>query len=179
MKALVLGGRTGLLGQALVKTLVDGGHEAAVLGRGDGDLLNVDFLAEVIDREKPEAIFNAVAWTQVDEAETHENEAMQWNRALPGNLARLTKSRGIYMLSYSTDFVFSGQKNSPYKPDDLTGPLSVYGASKLEGERQIAALGGNLWCIVRTAWLFGPGKKKFYHHHYRRLPQARLRVCGA
>ncbi len=160
-KALILGGRTGLLGQALVRTLNAHDWTAAALGREDGDLHDVDFLKEQLERTAPDVIFNTVGWTQVDAAEDEKDAALRWNRALPDSLARLVKGTSCHLVHYSTDFVFSGAGDRPYTEADTPKPLSVYGASKLAGEQAVLQLAPENSCIVRTAWLFGPGRKNF------------------
>lgn len=160
-KALVLGGRNGLLGQALVRSLAAHGWEAVCLGREDGDLMDAEWMAEQLEALAPQAVFNTVAWTQVDDAEDHPGEAMRINRGFPALLGRLLCSASIPLVHYSTDFVFNGRKQSPYTTDDTPDPDSVYGETKLAGEQALLASGLERCCIIRTAWLFGPGRKNF------------------
>ena len=160
-RALVFGGRHGLLGQALMRTLKSRGWEALSLGREDGDLLDQGWMSEQIRQLQPQAIFNAVAFTQVDDAEDQPAAARRINRDLPALLGHLLKGTGIHLLHYSTDFVFNGRKDSPYKTDDTPNPLCVYGRTKLEGEKALAASGLETCCVLRTSWLFGPGRKNF------------------
>ncbi len=160
-RALVLGGRTGLLGQALMRVLISKGWQVESLGRNDGDLLNISFVEKAIDRVRPDFIFNTTAWTQVDNAEDDERDAFIWNRALPAFLAQIVKTRSIHLIHYSTDFVFSGENAQCYSEESSTNPLSVYGRTKLAGERAIMQIAPDNCCILRTAWLFGPGRKNF------------------
>jgi dTDP-4-dehydrorhamnose reductase len=160
-KALVLGGHTGLLGKALMDELDRCAWSATPLGRQDGPILDVNFLARKIKRIAPDVIFNAIAWTQVDEAETHSIEAMALNRGLVSSLAHNIKGSSIRLVQYSTDFVFDGAKQTPYATEDATNPESVYGATKLAGEQALGVLPPEQYCIMRTAWLFGPGRKNF------------------
>lgn len=161
-KTLVLGGATGLLGQSLMAALACRGIETSALGREDGDLLNPSFLRAELERRKPDLIFNTVAWTQVDAAEDHPEAAMSVNRALPDALARIVSGMpDVWLIHYSTDFVFSGEEATPRKETDQTGPQAVYGSTKLAGERAVQAILPNRSCIIRTAWLFGPGRKNF------------------
>ena len=90
-KALILGGATGLLGQALTANLHKNGWQTETLGRGDGDLLDMEFLKARLDAAKADVVFNTVAWTQVDDAEDHPDDAMLVNRTLPDALARSLK----------------------------------------------------------------------------------------
>lgn len=159
--ALVLGGQTGLLGQALVRVLSKQRLTVHTLGRQDGDLQNQDFLSEQLEKLQPDIIFNTIGYTQVDNAEEHKAEALLWNRTLPDSLGRLIKDSPTHLVHFSTDFVFAGNKKAPYLETDSPKPMSVYGSSKLEGEQALLQLNLPNCCIVRTAWLFGPGRKNF------------------
>lgn len=159
--ALVLGGQTGLVGQALVRTLTKHGQTVHCLGRADGDLLDHDFLRAQLDRIQPDVVYNTVGFTQVDKAEECKTEALLVNRTLPNTLGCLLKNTSTHLVHYSTDFVFAGTKTTPYEETDPTKPMSVYGVSKLEGEQVLEQMGLDNCCIIRTAWLFGPGRKNF------------------
>ena len=160
-KALVLGGHTGLLGLALMDALKRAAWPAVPFGRQDGQILDVNFLARKIKRIAPDVIFNAIAWTQVDEAEAHPSEAMALNRGFVAGLAHVIKGTAVRLVQYSTDFVFDGAKQTPYTTEDAPNPESVYGSTKLAGEQALGVLPPEQYCIVRTAWLFGPGRKNF------------------
>jgi dTDP-4-dehydrorhamnose reductase len=163
-KALVLGGATGLLGQALVAALRESGWEIRIIGRSDVDLRAFDSndrLRTIIDNSEPTCIFNAIAYTQVDAAEDDPESATLLNRSLPALLGRLVKERGCGLVHFSTDFVFNGKKMQPYTIEDAVEPLSVYGKSKRAGEEALLSLNLPHCLIIRTAWLFGPGRKNF------------------
>ena len=160
-KALVLGGHTGLLGKALMDALNLASWHATPLGRQDGQILDMNFLARKIKRIAPDVIFNTIAWTQVDLAEEHPSEAMAMNRGLVSSLVHSIGGSSIRLVQYSTDFVFDGAKQTPYTTEDVPKPRSVYGMTKLAGEQALGALPPEQYCIVRTAWLFGPGRKNF------------------
>jgi len=160
-KALVLGGEGGLLGTSLVKALGKVGHAVATLGRPGRDVFEPGTLEALLDRLAPDTVYNTWAYTQVDRAEDEPAEARRINEALPALLGRLVRERPIRLVHFSTDFVFDGKKDSPYTPNDPPRPTSVYGETKLAGERALLALGLPRLLIVRTAWLFGPGKKNF------------------
>lgn len=160
-KAVVLGGRTGLLGQSLVRALTGAGWAVTPLGRADVDIFDSGSLGALLDREECGALFNTVAYTQVDKAEDEPGEAYRLNGKLPELLGKLARPRGIRLVHYSTDFVFDGRADMPYAPEAPTNPLSVYGKSKLEGERALLALDVPGLLIIRTSWLFGPGKANF------------------
>jgi len=102
-----------------------------------------------------------VACTQVDKAEDEPEDAYRLNAALPALLGVLAEERGHRLVHFSTDFVFDGTKKMPYLPTDATNPVSVYGASKLAGEQALQGLDIPGLLILRTAWLFGPGKMNF------------------
>lgn len=161
MRCLVLGGRTGMLGQALVKALSEARHEVLVQGRDDVDVTDAKALGAYLEALAPQVVCNAVAYTQVDKAEDEPDQAALLNKTLPETLARLSGRLGFKLMHYSTDFVFDGKANRPYEPGDPTGPCSVYGRTKLAGEKAIQAENPPGWTICRTAWLFGPGRKNF------------------
>lgn len=158
--AVVLGSR-GLLGRALCECLESAGWRVVPAGRTDPDLFDPDRVSAFLDENSPDMLFNAVAFTQVDKAEEEPEAAALLNEKLPLLIGRLARKNGILMVHFSTDFVFDGQKRTPYLPDDPVGPLSVYGKTKLAGERALMELGPEGVCIIRTAWLFGPGKTNF------------------
>ncbi len=160
-RALIFGGNTGLLGRALVRNLTANQWHVACIGRSDGNVLNISFMESCIQKHKPTHIFNTLAYTQVDAAEDDENTAFVLNRAFPAGLAQLTKSYNLHLIHYSTDFCFSGKEDKPYTEESSTDPLSAYGRSKLAGEDAILNLAPEHSCILRTAWLFGPGKDNF------------------
>lgn len=160
-KALVLGA-TGLLGQALIKILTERDWRVETLGRADGDMTEPAFLAYRLDRSEADTVFNAIAWTDVDNAEDNPEQARLLNHKLPGNLAGMLKSIGRgRLVHFSTDFVFSGQKEKPWSEEDSPCPVSVYGRTKLAGEQAVLETLPDRACVLRTAWLFGPGRKNF------------------
>ncbi len=160
-KAVVLGGKTGMLGQSLTHVLQQAGWDVAPAGREDVDVLSCDDLARYLDATEPQAVFNAVAYTKVDQAEDEPDQAFLLNKTLPANLGRLALARGIRLVHYSTDFVFDGDQSAPYTLSDEPNPTSVYGQSKLAGENSLLQVGMRDLHIIRTAWLFGPGGKNF------------------
>ena len=113
-----------------------------------------DSLAALVQRVAPAIVVNAAAYTAVDKAEDDVDAAFRTNAEAPGVLARACALRDIPFVHYSTDYVFDGQGSRPYREDDPTAPLSVYGASKLAGEDAIRAAGGR-HLILRTAWVYG------------------------
>lgn len=124
------------------------------------DLTDPDSIRSVVREVKPQIILNAAAYTAVDKAEQEFDLAYQINGAAPGILAEEAKQLGAILVHYSTDYVFDGTKNEPYCEEDAVNPMNVYGASKLEGEKAIQAVGGNYF-IFRTAWVYGSRGKNF------------------
>lgn len=167
MKALILGGATGLLGQALNLALQAAKIETVTLGRENGNLLDKTFLEDQLVNLNADLIFNTVAYTQVDQAEDDQAEAYKINQSLAENLAHIiAKLKHGLLLHYSTDFVFDyeqihGQRQEPFRENDATNALCVYGKSKLASEQALLQILGKRCAILRTAWLFGPHRKNF------------------
>ncbi len=157
---LVVTGAQGMLGQAVVATARERGHDVIALTRADLDLTDADAVGAAIDSARPEAVVNCAAWTDVDGAQEREFEATAINGAGAGNLARAAASAGARLVHVSTDYVFDGNASEPYIESDPVGPRSAYGRSKLAGEREVLAAGAD-HAIVRTAWLFGAGGRNF------------------
>lgn len=155
-KILVLGGR-GLLGRAVVRAC--GGRAAVPGGRDEFDLAG-GRVEEALRAAAPDLVINCAGYTDVDRAEAEPRAAMAVNRDGAGEAARVCAALGAHLVHMSTDYVFDGRSKRPYREDDPPRPISAYGRSKLEGERAVrAACPGAL--IVRSAWLFGPGRPGF------------------
>lgn len=116
---------------------------------------------EILQKLNPHAVINAAAYTNVEKAEEDEMGAMAGNAMGPGYLATACKKNGALLVHISTDYVFNGQKNTPYSEDDTVEPLNVYGRSKLQGERAIDAK-TNRYFILRTSWLYSTFGHNFY-----------------
>lgn len=161
-KALILGG-TGLLGQALTTTLRQLYLSPLTPTHSELDVLDFAALKNYLDAHQPSVIFNTVVYSQVEKAEdkSEAGALMALNRDLPAQLAKLVAGRNTWLMHYSTDFVFDGKKQRPYLPEDAPNPLSAYGRSKLAGENAILDMHLNNATIVRTAWMFGPGRNNF------------------
>jgi dTDP-4-dehydrorhamnose reductase len=142
-------GETGQVARELVRRA----PAAEFLGRGRADLTEPEVCAAAILDRKPSAVINAAAWTAVDKAETERDAAMVVNALAPGAMAGACASLGIPFVHISTDYVFDGTGEAPWAPDDPTGPLGVYGRTKLAGEEAVAKVGGT-WAILRTSWVF-------------------------
>ena len=155
MKILLLG-KNGQVGWELQRSLAPLG-ELVALGREDldlcGDLSNLDGLARTVQTVWPDVIVNAAAHTAVDRAESEPELAHTLNAVAPGVLAREATNIGALLVHYSTDYVFDGSGSRPWVEADSPAPLSVYGRTKLEGERLIqAACAQHL--IFRTSWVY-------------------------
>ena len=159
--AVVLGGKTGLLGQALCMAMTRRGWTVHAPGRADLDLFDRPAVEDYLTRTGADILFNTVAYTKVDQAEDEPSEAARLNRQLPLVLGQAVRNAGVRLVHYSTDFVFNGRKTTPYTTEDQPDPRSVYGSTKLQGERELLALGLPGLLIIRTSWLFGPCKINF------------------
>ena len=159
--AVVLGGKTGLLGQALCMAMTRRGWTVHAPGRADLDLFDRPAVEDYLTRTGADTLFNTVAYTKVDQAEDEPSEAARLNRQLPLVLGQAARNAGVRLVHYSTDFVFNGRKTTPYTTEDQPDPRSVYGSTKLQGERELLALGLPGLLIIRTSWLFGPCKINF------------------
>jgi dTDP-4-dehydrorhamnose reductase len=160
-RAIVLGGKTGLLGRPLAEALTRAGFTVWATTRSELDPCDRAAVAKGLADFGASHLFNTVAYTAVDKAEDEPEAAYQLNRDLPLLLGQACGEADVAFVHYSTDFVFDGTKKSPYTEEDATNPQSVYGASKLAGEQAVLALGLPKVQILRTAWLYGPGKKNF------------------
>lgn len=158
MKALVFGG-AGMLGQAVEQEARSRGWDVRALSREQADVTDRDRLLERAAEFRPEVVLNCAAHTKVDACETEMERAFAINGEGAGNAAAAAESVGARLVHVSTDYVFDGSARVPYQEDVTTGPLSVYGKSKLEGERR--ALEYDRALVVRTSWLFGPGGPNF------------------
>ncbi|HEX8520951.1 MAG TPA: dTDP-4-dehydrorhamnose reductase [Tepidisphaeraceae bacterium] len=149
---LITGGK-GMLAQALDRSIQARAKKATLLGRQELDVSDEDSVGSAFAQYRPTLVLNCAAYTKVDKAEEEKERAYEVNGEAVGILAAKCKEYGARLVHYSTDFVFDGRKREPYVPADVTNPQSVYGASKLEGERQA----GDEALVIRTAWLYGPG----------------------
>ena len=151
MKALVLGAG-GQVGRALVKT-APATVSVTALERRQCDIVDAPAVRRALVSAAPDIVLNAAAYTAVDRAENDSTTAQLVNGVAPGVVAAAARDAGARFVHVSTDFVFDGGSSRPYRPDDAPYPLSVYGRTKLEGERAVAAVDSSS-LIVRTAWVY-------------------------
>ena len=156
---ILLTGRNGQVGWELERALAPLG-EVVATDRSTLDLADPDAIRRVVREVKPEIIVNAAAYTAVDKAESEPELAMRINGFAPGVLAEEAKRLGALLVHYSTDYVFDGEKATPYVEEDEPNPINVYGRTKLAGERAIQASGCR-HLILRTSWVYGARGKNF------------------
>jgi dTDP-4-dehydrorhamnose reductase len=152
-------GAGGQVGADLVRML-EGRAQVVAHDRASLDLARPDAIVERMREARPQLVVNAGAYTAVDRAESEPELARAVNARAPGVLAEEARRLGALLVHYSTDYVFDGSKPAPYVEDDPAAPLNVYGASKLEGERAVAASGCD-HVILRTSWVYAPRGRNF------------------
>jgi dTDP-4-dehydrorhamnose reductase len=164
---LLVTGATGMLGLDVMRAGERAGHELVGLTHAELDIADAAAVAEAFARIRPEAALNCAAWTDVDGAETHVEQAHAVNATGAGNLARAAEQAGVPLVHVSSDYVFDGEARvgasgarRPYVESDRTGPRSVYGQSKLAGEQQVLGA-SKRHTVARSAWVFGTGGRNF------------------
>ena len=153
-------GGSGQLARSLVDLLEDQGINHHSWSRTELDISKPHELEKISDFD-PTIIVNCAAWTNVDGAEDHPSEALSINRDGARNVAQLAKELDIPLIHISTDYVFSGKSEQPWKTTDEPCPISKYGETKLLGEMAIQEVWSEKSAILRTAWLYGPYGKNF------------------
>jgi dTDP-4-dehydrorhamnose reductase len=156
---ILLTGREGQVGWELQRSLVALGDVVAT-NRHELDLRDSTAIRRTVREARPDIIVNAAAYTAVDNAESERDIATQVNGIAPAILAEQAKLLGALLVHYSTDYVFDGTKQAPYKEEDRPNPLSVYGRTKLDGEQAISASKCR-HLIFRTSWVYGPRGRNF------------------
>lgn len=148
-------GSSGQVGRSLAEARLPAGGRYFGVSRPDCDLTGPASIAAAIRETEPDVVVNAAAYTLVDRAETEEAEAFAVNAEGAGNVGAACAEADIPVVHISTDYVYSGDKPSPYVETDEVNPISAYGRSKLAGERRLAALQPK-HIILRSAWIFSP-----------------------
>ncbi len=155
---ILLFGKEGQIGWELQRSLAPLGEVIALDSAGDpaaqwcGDFKNLTGLAATVRAVAPDVIVNAAAYTAVDKAESEPDLARTINALAPGVLAAEAQKLGAWLVHYSTDYVFDGSGAAPWRETDATGPLNIYGQTKLEGELAVARCARHL--IFRTSWVY-------------------------
>ncbi|MBY5328912.1 dTDP-4-dehydrorhamnose reductase [Rhizobium leguminosarum] len=148
-------GKQGQVVQSLLRRGAEMGVEISAVGRPEMDLADPASIGAAFSALRPDVIVSAAAYTAVDKAESEPELAFSVNAAGAGAVAEASARIGAPVIHISTDYVFSGEKASAYSEEDATAPISVYGRSKLAGEKAVAAVNPN-HVILRTAWVYSP-----------------------
>ena len=159
MKVLVTGA-AGQLGQDVMTALAARGHEAIGIDRAEADITDEAQVTEVITAAKPDAVIHCAAYTAVDRAEEETALCTRINVDGTRFIARAAQRCGAKLVYISTDYVFDGSGDTPFLPTDATGPLNVYGQTKLQGEKAARAECTRTF-VVRTSWVFGAHGNNF------------------
>ncbi len=158
MKILVTGAK-GQLGYDLINELEKRGHTAVGFDIDDMDITNDINVSNTLRNVNPDGVIHCAAWTAVDAAETNEEQCRSVNAQGTRNIAKICKELDCKLIYISTDYVFSGEGDTPWNPDDERNPINVYGRTKYEGELAVEEL--EKYFIVRIAWVFGVNGKNF------------------
>jgi len=151
---LLVTGAHGQLGRELIGVLGASAHHVVGVTHPECDVASPESIARIMERVRPDVVINCAAWSNVDAAEQHRDEAFAVNATGPRLLALECARRDALLCHISTDYVFDGAASSPYREDAAVHPLGVYGASKAAGEDEVRAVSPHHQ-IVRTAWLYG------------------------
>lgn len=154
---IVIYGKNGQVASSLAQILKE---EAVVFASTEYDFSNVENIRQALKNINAKAIINATAYTDVNKAEAEEDAAFKANALIPEALAIYALEKDIPFVHYSTDYVFPGDGDVPYKETDATAPLNAYGRTKLAGEQKIVAIGGK-YLIFRTSWVYDHKGKNF------------------
>jgi dTDP-4-dehydrorhamnose reductase len=154
-------GAAGMLGRDLTDLLLARGEEFTPFARADLDITDPAAVDAAVSAVKPDVVINCAAWTAVDGAEDHEQEALAINGYGAATLAAACAGSGAALVHLSTDYVFDGHASAPYPEDAPTAPAGVYGRTKLAGENAVRVVLPDASYIVRTAWLYGAHGKNF------------------
>lgn len=154
-------GANGQLGLSLQDILTRSEIFFVATGREDVDITDISGIYDCVAKTNPSVIVNMAAWTDVEAAESNSTEVFRINAEGAENVAKVASALNCPLVHISTDYVFDGRQNTPYKINDETNPLSVYGESKLQGEVLVQASHPNGTWILRTAWLYSQYGKNF------------------
>jgi len=155
-------GANGQLGEQFKKELTVRGEKVIAPEEKDCDITSFDKLARYVETVAPTVIINCAAYNAVDQAEQQADTAYLINSKSVEHIAKLCKQLGIFLVHYSSDYVFDGKKGNLYDESDVPKPLNVYGKSKLAGEEAVQKYGGS-YLLFRTSWVFGDGTQNFIY----------------
>ncbi|MGA9407957.1 MAG: dTDP-4-dehydrorhamnose reductase [Bacteroidota bacterium] len=155
-------GANGQLGKQFKKELVARRENVIAPEEKDCDITSFDKLARYVEAEAPTVIINCAAYNAVDQAEQQTDTAYLINGKSVEYIAKLCKQFGIFLVHYSSDYVFDGKKGNLYDESEVPNPLNVYGKSKLAGEEAMQKYGGS-YLLFRTSWVFGSGTQNFIY----------------
>lgn len=158
---IIITGAQGQLGQEIISQLNDK-YEIYGFSSRQLDVTNIDSIYKYMINIRPDIIVNCAAYNLVDDAESNPNEARKVNILGPENIAEVSSLLGTLMVHFSTDFVFDGKSKVPYNESNQTGPINVYGQTKLAGEQRVQQICSR-YIILRTAWLYGSSRKNFFN----------------
>jgi dTDP-4-dehydrorhamnose reductase len=156
-RCILLGSR-GMIGSALARMIPAGALET--FSHQELDITDYVALEKVFIKVKPRVVLNAAAFTRVDDCERFRETAFLVNALATGHLAALCKKYDVFMIHFSTDYIFSGEENRPYPENYSASPVNYYGTTKWEGEKKIVS-SGCAYLILRTSWIFGQGGDNF------------------
>lgn len=157
MTRYLITGAAGMLGQDLQQALA--GRDVTALSRADLDITDQDAVAAAVAGH--DVVVNAAAYTKVDDAESHEDDAAAVNARGPAVLADAAVAAGARLVHVSTDYVFDGNGTSPYREDEPTDPIGAYGRTKAAGEAAVRRIAPDSSMVIRAAWLYGAGGPNF------------------
>lgn len=161
MERWMITGAGGLLGRELADLLHHDGVDAIALDRQRLDVSDAAAVRAAVDRYRPDTLVNAAAWTAADAAESREEEALAINGTCVRGIAQACAAIGAKLIHVSTDYVFDGNRRTPYPENSVPSPGNAYGRTKLAGERAVTEILPNSGYVLRTAWLYGVHGRSF------------------
>jgi dTDP-4-dehydrorhamnose reductase len=168
MMKIVIVGTGGRLGAALARELKR--YDLTSVNREQLDLSDLDDLRSKLDPMSFDVLINAAGFTNVDACETERDRAFLINAEAPGVIAKICNAKHAKLIHFSTDYIFDGEKRTPYTEKDEANPISFYGESKLIGEKNVMAAGDH-HLVVRVSWVFGPDRPSFIDAIIRRAQE--------
>ncbi len=158
---LLIAGQDGQLGREFAR-LAPPGFTVEAPDEKSFDITNPEAIRNIIAQCRPDVLINCAAYNQVDEAEKNTGPAFAINTTGVGHLAAACKQAGVKLIHYGTDYVFDGEKGTPYTEEDAVSPINKYGESKLAGERLVLQASPS-FLLFRASWVFGEGKQNFLY----------------